>query len=224
MIKKNKLFVFDIDDTLTKTAKLHQIAFIDSLQKMGVEEMDTNFGEYKHHTDSYIAKEIYEKDRGITFTADKLKLVEKLLMDYLLKHPIEEIKGAKHIINQIESDSSYGVCFATGSLLEPAKYKLDQISIDNYDSRLVASNSLVKREQIVQAAIDKAKVHYGVNHFEQIISVGDGLWDLNTANKLNIKFIGIGNKNYEVLREKGAKLLWKDFSYFDFKEIEANFH
>mgnify|MGYP000669299615 CR=1 FL=1 len=56
-----KLVIFDIDGTLTDTVLLHQKAFTQSLTQLGVQEIDTNYNEYLHHTNSYIAKGIFEK-------------------------------------------------------------------------------------------------------------------------------------------------------------------
>ena len=97
------LYVFDIDDTLTLTAKLHQTAFILALKKMGVKKIDTNFWDYKHHTDSYIARINYEKDRGENFDESKQQLFDKLLYDEVITHTIQEIKGAKQTIDKIEN-------------------------------------------------------------------------------------------------------------------------
>lgn len=222
MVKK-KLFVFDIDDTLSQTAKLHQAAFVVALQKMGVEEIDTNFGDYQHHTDSFIAKVIYEEDRQEAFTLEKLNQFHQLLTEEVMKYSIQEIKGAKQKLAEIEMESEFGICYATGSLLKPAQYKLDEIGIKDYQNRLTASDQLFEREQIVSSAIEKAKKYYRQDNFEQIISVGDGLWDLKAANQLAIHFVGMGDRNQRVLTESGAKVVYSDFSSFDLDSVDSLF-
>lgn len=59
-IIKNKLAIFDIDGTLTDSIDIHQAAFRGALELVGVTEYDGNWGNYKHHTDSYIFRAIYE--------------------------------------------------------------------------------------------------------------------------------------------------------------------
>ena len=65
---KNNLIVFDIDGTLTESVEIHQKGFINALTHLGVQNIDSNFKEYKHHTDSFIAKEIYENDKSSPFS------------------------------------------------------------------------------------------------------------------------------------------------------------
>lgn len=60
--------------------------------------MDSNFGGYKHHTDSYIAKTIYKKDQNEVFSKSKMVEFEDYLMENINQYHIEEIAGAKKII------------------------------------------------------------------------------------------------------------------------------
>lgn len=215
-MQKN-LLVFDIDDTLTQTADIHIACFIESLTELGVEKMDTNFGEYLHHTDSYISKAIYEKELWQTFTEQIKMQFEKLLSNKMSEKTIAEIPGASQFIQELKKNSAIAICFATGSLRRPAIQKLQVIGVDFDNQQLVASDQLLKRESIVKSAISKAKKYYGVDDFERIISVGDGLWDLKAANDLNLEFIGMGEKNKEVLLENGCE---KHFSNFDGVTVE----
>lgn len=203
-MQKSKLIVFDIDGTLTNSVAPHQKAFVEALKELGVQHIDTNFKAYKHHTDSFIAKSIYEQDRNKPFTNDVLEHFEWLLTDKLFESDIEEIKGAAELVRHIEDDTCYGVCYATGSLIQPAEYKLKSVGIDFQEELIVASNKLHEREQIVAQAIDNAKNYYDVSQFDNIISIGDGLWDWITAQNLGLDFIGIGEVNKTVLLDNGA--------------------
>jgi phosphoglycolate phosphatase-like HAD superfamily hydrolase len=216
-LKKTKLIVFDIDGTLTDSVKIHQKAFTEMLFKIGVKEINTAFKSFKHHTDSFIAKEIYESDTQETISSSKLIEFEKGLNDKITKQKINEIKGAKQLLNHLENNSEYGICFATGSLLRPAIHKLKSIGISYHKSQLVASDHIYERETIVSMAIQQAKTFYDVNEFSQIISVGDGLWDLLTAKNLKIDFIGVGNQNKKVLKDNGTKVILKDLTEFKLK-------
>ena len=73
---------------------------------------------------------------------------------------------------------------------------------------LVASDNIYEREEIVKRAIVNAQAFYNIDRFERTISLGDGLWDLKTAKHLNIEFIGIGDKNREILINNGAELVF----------------
>ena len=206
------LLIFDIDDTLTKSAAIHIQAFIESLHELGVEKMDTNFGEYLHHTDSYVSKTIYEKELWQTFTEQVKAQFEKLLSNKMAEEEIIEIPGASHFIKEVRKNKSIAVCFATGSLRRPAIQKLQSIGVKFDDHLLVASDRLLKRESIVKKAIADAKGFYQVDSFERIISIGDGLWDLKVAQNLGLEFVGIGLENKEILIENGCAKHFDDFT------------
>ena len=205
------LLIFDIDDTLTKTAAIHIECFIESLNELGVAKMDTNFGGYLHHTDSFIAKTIYEKELWQAFTEPIKVQFEKLLSNKMAEKEVSEVAGASQFIREAQNNSSVAICFATGSLRRPAIQKLKAIGVDFNHQLLVASDRLEKRESIVKGAIEVAKKVYQAKNFERIISIGDGLWDLKAANNLNLDFVGIGLKNKTTLLEQGCLRHFDDF-------------
>jgi phosphoglycolate phosphatase-like HAD superfamily hydrolase len=218
MKQKKTLVVFDIDGTLTDSVAQHQSAFVAALQHMGVQEINTDFKVYKHHTDAHIAKVIYELDRKESFSEKLLKQFEDLLHDFLNKNAIAEIGGALKAIN-ILLQHDIAICFATGSLYKPAVYKLAQSGIHFDTLQLSTSNQFEDRESIVKAAIDQAGVYYQQQSFERIISVGDGLWDLLTAQQLGIEFVGIGAKHKEVMTTYGMALHFDDWTTFTIEHL-----
>lgn len=203
--EKEHLIVFDIDGTLTDSVKPHQSSFTQALYQMGVPELTRNFSAFRHHTDSFIAKEIYESEMKNDFTPELLSEFENHLMKNIQAFPIPEIKGAGKLIHHLHQNTPFALCFATGSLLKPALYKLETIGVASPELVLVASNEIHSREDIVTKAIHNAHRYYQVERFKRIISVGDGLWDLKTANHLNLKFIGIGSANKELMLQSGMR-------------------
>lgn len=149
------------------------------------------------------------------FTESKVAEFENILTKKIRSEKIIAIKGAKKAIERIEKNADYGICYATGSLLKPAKFKLDSIGVDFNENLLIASNTIYERENIVSKAIEKAKEIYAVNQFEKIISVGDGLWDLMTAKNLNIDFIGVGLAHKQLLEENGADFILENLTALD---------
>lgn len=223
-MSKKSLIVFDIDGTLTDSVEIHQKAFTAALCDMDVKTFDANFKMYKHHTDSYIAAEIYENYHSKKFTTAKMEAFEKYLTERISSSKVSEILGAKALINRLESQSEFGICYATGSLLKPAQFKLNSIGIGFSEKQLVASNHILERENIVLKAIENAKELYNVSQFERIISVGDGLWDLTTAINLGIEFIGIGNSNKDILFKNGMEYFFENLLKFkvSMTTIQAN--
>lgn len=219
MIQKKNLVVLDIDGTLTDSVAHHQTAFVAALQQMGVVTINTDFKAYRHHTDAHIAKVIYELDRKENFNAGLLERFEDLLWSLISTAGFKEIKGAVRTVNLLEQATDFGVCYATGSLRKPATYKLHTIGLKFEPGQLVASNEMESREEIVLAAIEQSKYHYEQQQFDRIISIGDGLWDLKTAQALGLEFIGIGTAHKEGLMANGMEVHFNDWDDLDIQKV-----
>jgi len=208
---KDKLAIFDIDGTLTDSVAIHQTAFIKALENFGLSGFDTNWGNYKHHTDSFIFKTIFEAQFKTNLTNKDIERFENILNDFVLtattESKIREIKGALAFLQEIAS--AFDIVFATGSLLKPARHKIAQTGISIDKSLIIAANELFSRDELVLKAIEHARHFYGANDYKQIIAFGDGLWDYETAKRLNLDFIGIGNSK---LLNYGVDHFFPDFT------------
>ena len=218
---KMNLIVFDIDDTLTKSEYQHQLAYVNSMKEIGITEINQNWKDYQHHTDSYILKVNYENNFTDKFDWKLIENFEKRMTEIMeTLEPVKEIIGAEKFVDYLRTEKKYALTFATGSLLQPAILKLEQAKIW-YDKNLVASsNQFYEREQIVTDAIEKAKQYYNVEKFENIISIGDGIWDMKTAKNLNVNFIGVGLKNYDDFVKQNIEVHTEDWANFDFNNAE----
>jgi len=211
-----KLIILDIDGTMTLSEQHHLSAFMDGMQGVGIQEVNTNWAGYKHITDTFIFKENYRAHFGEDPNEDMLDLLEELITDSILEFvPPKEVPGAKVLVDMVKASDDYVFAYATGALYAPAKYKLDETSIFYEESILIGSNKYETREEIVTAAIEAAKEHYRIDEFEKIISAGDGMWDLSTARNLNLPFLGIGDKNKDKFAAEGAKFLRADWEGVD---------
>lgn len=218
------LIVFDIDDTLTKSEYQHQLAYVNAMKAFGITEINQNWRDYEHHTDSFILKENYEQNLREAFDFSFVERFETKMTELILTmQAVKAIKGARAVVESFSANPNYAVSFATGSFLKPAFVKLNQAGIQ-YDSDLVVgSNTIYSREGIVEQAMEKAKVFYQVDAFDHIIAVGDGIWDLKAAKNLGLHFIGIGIKNYSDFKKEHVKLHIEDWSAFDLAKAEAIF-
>ena len=218
------LIVFDIDDTITKSEFQHQLAYVNAMKHFGITDIDENWKNYLHHTDSYILKENYERNLNQKFRFSFIPSFEKIMTEHILElKTTDEISGAKVLIDKLIKENKYAFSFATGSLLQPAIIKLKQANI-NFDEALISSsNELFSREEIVNNAIEKAKQYYNVSSFKNIISVGDGIWDLKTARNLKLHFIGIGKKNLSDFQKENIGYHIYDWQGFDWGNMERVF-
>ncbi|MEM6686896.1 MAG: HAD hydrolase-like protein [Bacteroidota bacterium] len=214
---KENLLIFDIDGTLLDSEHVHQKGFVKALHSIGVEVVNTDWESYEHLTDSFIAKQSYERYVNRRFSDDVLQQFETAFLKKIKDCQVAEIAGANRFLQYILSETNYAICFATGSLLLPAKLKLNRAGIIYNPSLLEASNQYVTREEIVKAAIAKAKKYFEVTNFNRIISLGDGIWDAKTAINLGIEFIGIGEGNKEKLQKYGVTHHYVNFDVFDVK-------
>ena len=133
---------------------------------------------------------------------------------------VTEIDGAYEMLEGMGEKPNYGICFATGSFYTPALLKLYQANIQYSEDLVVGSNQSFTREEIVQKAIDSAKEFYQVADFKNIISIGDGIWDLRTAANLGIHFVGIGAKNKADFDKENIVYHIKDWTVFDLNTME----
>lgn len=211
--EKKKLIVFDIDGTLIDSVATHREAFLESLRAIGVNEVNTNWAGYKHHTDSYILKACYESYHDEEMKDAVMEVFEEKMVDHLLAHAdLSPMTGAREFIEYAWNETEYAITFATGSLVKPAIIKLVEAGIPFTKELVIGSNQHQDRESIVQAAIKAAAEYFQVDQFENITAVGDGIWDLVTANNLNIGFVGVGEENKEEMEKQGMKSFIKDFS------------
>ncbi len=214
MLLKDTLYIFDIDGTLTDSVAMYLISVTKAMISSGIKNVDTDYNNYKHHTDSYALRYNYERNFKDEFPNDLLEPFEDNLVKQMLEfHPVKEIKGAKVLI-QLFRDNSIPFCFATGALPKPAMLKLEQCDIWYDESLLATSMTHESREGFVMDAVERAKTFYKKPVFTNIVSVGDGLWDLKTAQNLSLDFVGIGNKNKEKLLESGATKCYANIEEF----------
>jgi phosphoglycolate phosphatase-like HAD superfamily hydrolase len=220
-MQKKNLIVFDIDDTLTKSENQHQTAYVDTMLDFGITKINKDWKSYQNVTDSYILKVNFEANFNKNFDLDFIPSFEEKMTKRMLNlSKTEEIDGASAIVDFFMKETDYAICFATGSLLAPALVKLEQANINFVPDLVETSNALYTREDIVKSAIKKAKNYFQVDKFENIISVGDGIWDLKTAKNLGIHFLGIRNKNLTDFKKENIKSHITDWSNFDFNKIK----
>jgi len=216
---EDTLYIFDIDGTLTDSVSMYLISVTKAMLHLGITNIDTDYNNYKHHTDSYALRYNYERNFEHSLPEHFLQDFENnIVKEMACFDPTKEIKGAKSLINFFR-EKEIPFCFATGALPKPSLIKLEQCEIWHNEELLATSIGHETREGFVTDAIERAKKFYNRSSFTNISSLGDGLWDLKTAQNLSLDFIGIGNKNKEKLLEKGVVNWYADMDAFK----KANF-
>jgi phosphoglycolate phosphatase-like HAD superfamily hydrolase len=188
------IVVFDIDGTLTDSVAIHQRAFEAALRSFNFPALRTDWGSYRHHSDSAIFYEAW-LDAGFSGQAPMPILEERFEREFktlIAATTIREIDGASQLLNDI-THAGWIAAFATGSLRYGAEKKLAVLSAPIDLELLATASEHESREEIVQAAVAQAKKKHVVTDACRIISIGDGLWDLITARNLSLEFVAIGD-------------------------------
>ncbi|MDO7906693.1 HAD hydrolase-like protein [Paenibacillus sp. JX-17] len=213
-----KWIVFDIDGTLTSSVNVHQEAFYRALQAYGFTNINTDWGSYKHFSDSWIFKENYQLRYGTDNSPSELiqfeQAFDEAYRNVIGTNQAEVVPGARECLEELERHR-VPFCFATGSMRSAAIHKLGAFGKSRYLSVLATASEGYTREEIIRYAMKLAAEHNGKSpdSFSRVVSVGDGLWDLRTAQGLRYEFLGIASGDQAGrLRQEGAVHIIRDFT------------
>lgn len=211
---KSSLIVFDIDGTLTDTNEVDGLSFSKAMSTVfGVHEITTDWADYEHTTDSGILRQLLREELKQEATAEVLAPFKKAFVSYLEEARTQnhryfsEVPGSSKIFETILSSTDWGVAIATGAWEASARFKLSSSGVPSHYPAAFAEDSVDRRE-IIQKSIERAKEYYQQDHFNDLVYIGDGIWDLNAAKSLEMGFVGIDVKGVDQrLSPKGAKVL-----------------
>ena len=211
------LVMFDIDGTLTASYEFDKECFVSALMDvLNTDDINSDWATYQHVSSTGITMEAFNRHTGKNASEDDLRKVESRLMFHLSerfrdrKSDFIEVPGAKYVINELRSRNNIAVSLATGCWAEEARFKLDNSGFDISAIPLASSNDAIAREDIMEKSLQRAKVIEGISAFRSVTYVGDGIWDLRSADNLGYNFIGVGDK-LDILKENGAVNLHENF-------------
>lgn len=200
------LVIFDIDGTVANSAAQHGDSINYGFQQTGCVEVNRNWNTYAHVTDYHVYSKIFEVNHKRKATHDDIDIFQTHVIERLQELPIiEEIPGAVDFIQKVWNNDNWDLAFATGSLYETALKKLGDPGIKYKPGIVIASNRIESREELIHAATEAAKRMFQVSNYENILSCGDALWDVKTAQNLNLPLLGVGLDHKDQLKEAGVK-------------------
>ena len=214
-----KLIVFDLDGTLAHTNRVDGECYLRALEEsLGISQVDTNWNRYDHVTDHGIVLQLFAERFGRGPTDEESLRIVDVFMTMLRARcdndaaECREMPGASLVLRQLKADSGWGIALATGAWQRSAEFKIARAGLPLQDVPKAFSEDGPSRESVVKTAIARASAKYGQPEFEKIVSVGDGAWDVRTAGKLKLPFLGIGRGERERrLRNLGASHVVGDF-------------
>jgi len=218
-----KLVIFDIDGTLTQTSRVDEICFTRAFADThGLEVLADHWIDCPHVSDSGVTQHLFQYYFGRDPRDHESGAIKQRLVDLLEEHHrldqsyFAEIPRAAETFNQLVDGRGWAKAIATGCWQPSAEMKLRAASINYHGIPGGFAEDGVARESIVGAAISRSRNHYRHENFDRIVSVGDGVWDVRTAARLGLAFIGVASgARAEMLREAGAKHVIPDFEDAD---------
>jgi len=218
-----KLAIFDIDGTLTNTNSVDNECFLKALSEAhAITEINTDWATYPHTTDSGITLHIFQEKFGRSPDETELAKFKSCFVNMLSDQyqsdssSFAEIAGAYIALNRLKRESDWAVAIATGCWRESALLKLRAAKIDIDGIPAAYAEDGLSREEILQAAVSQSLKQYSLTSFGKVVSIGDGLWDVRTARRLNFTFLGVGcGESATMLRQAGARDVTKDFADYN---------
>jgi phosphoglycolate phosphatase-like HAD superfamily hydrolase len=214
-----KLIVFDFDGTLARTNGVDGECFIQAFDEaLQIRDFSTKWMDYEHVTDEGVTRQIFMERFG-RHPRDEEK--EKVLDHFLgllngrcLSNTLDfaEVPGATSLVNHLRESGVWAVALATGAWRRSVEFKTQRAGLPIADIPSAFAEDGPSRESIVLTAVERAAVHYGQHRFERIVSVGDAPWDVRTARKLGLPFLGIATEpRASALRKDGASHVIEDY-------------
>jgi phosphoglycolate phosphatase-like HAD superfamily hydrolase len=217
------LAVFDIDGTLVRSKAADGECYAEAWRiELGVEDVSPNTEDFRHSTDSGIAREIFldrlGREGAEEETARLTHRFVELMRARARRSPAEfdEVPGAGAALARLLGDEGWAVAIATGCWRESALFKLSEAGFDLGDIPLATSDGLAEREAVVTLAVEKAKELHGRDGFGKVVYIGDGAWDCRAAASLGLPFVGVQDtRDAAPLREAGAATVIRDYTDLD---------
>ena len=214
-----RLAIFDIDGTLTETNSVDSSCFVQAMADAhSVVGMSTNWGAYEHTTDSFITGEILRERFGRPPDDEELSRFQTCFVRLLEEQRAKdgslfaEIGGAAAALERLGREPGWAVAVASGCWRVSGLMKLRAAGLELGGAPAAFAEDGLSREEILLAAVARAREVYGVESFERVVSMGDGLWDVRAARNLGFAFVGLARgARAKRLRRAGASHVVEDF-------------
>ncbi len=218
-----QLAIFDLDGTLTRTTHVDEVCFLRALhEEFRIAIVDNDWSTYTHSTDSGITAEIFQRHCGRAPTLDEVGRYQRqfiaLLAESFRNAPDScvEIPGANAALQRLRAHPSWRIALATGSWQASATLKMHTAGLALGDVPAAFADDSPDRGDIIALARKRALAQYREARFSRTVYIGDAPWDVRTARRLGLPFLGVGGGRTALrLRQEGADGMIQDFSDFD---------
>jgi phosphoglycolate phosphatase-like HAD superfamily hydrolase len=217
-----QLAIFDLDGTLMRTTRVDEVCYVRAVrQELGIQDIDNDWSKYTHSTDSGITAEIFQIRFGRPPRPDELARVRERFLALLAAtfktepESCTETAGAAAMAQRLRSHPHWRIALATGSWRACALLKLQVAGLDIGALPAAFADDSPAREEIIALARSRALQEYGQDDFGRVVYIGDAPWDVRSARRLGLPFVGIGGgRGAQRLLADGAGEVLLDFSDF----------
>lgn len=210
-----RLVLFDVDGTLTATSRIDNTCYARAFRRtFGREIPTTDWNRYSDVTDVGILHELLDDKRAEPVGPVEIDRFEdnyrRELQGAFIRRPAEfrSIPGARDALRRISESSTTRLALATGGMRQTALFKLGRAGIDGRRIPAAFANDGISRAEIARMAIRRADIET-----DDVVYVGDGVWDVKTSVELGMRFVGVVHESdVERLRAAGATTFVSDYA------------
>lgn len=214
----NSLAIFDIDGTLTDTNAVDDACFRSAVgEELGVPADTLDWADALHFTDRALFDFLCEAHGRPLPSPSDVSRVRGRLTEFLTSaantapEQFLPIPGAPRVFSHLAAEG-WRVSVATGCWRPSARVKLRAATIDVDDALIACADDFASRTDIVTLSRARAESFYGCE-FGRVVSIGDGLWDVETAEALGLPLVGIGHGDRaDRLRRAGASVVIENYA------------
>ena len=212
------LILFDVDGTLTATGDSDMRCYSAAYTKtFGFTMPSHDWHDYEHVTDSGVLGELLERERGSFVTDEEMAqfeaaLVAELEAEYAAApEGFAEVPGARRLVEAVAASPDFAFSLATGCFRGSALFKLEKIGLNASEFAGGFANDSFSRVEIARTGIARAGVET-----QDIVYIGDGIWDARTSAALGMRYVGVTHEaDEERLRAEGANVCLRDYNDLD---------
>lgn len=209
--------IFDIDGTLTRTNRVDEECYAQAVQDvLGVSNISTDWGSYRHSSDNGILHEIIETyckraPSGRDFRAVRARFIELVsVRSRSDSEGWEEVAGAREILRELPS-MGWTIAIATGGWGPSALCKLECANISISNISFACADHAFARLDIIRWAL-RGAVGVVKSSTIPVVYIGDGVWDIDAARVGGYGFVGIGHGDRAVLlAAAGSQVVLSDY-------------
>lgn len=188
-VSSKKLAVFDIDGTLTHTARLTYGYFADSLRRhVGDFELSLDWDGCEDVTDTGIVAGVFRQFLGRDPEDDEWEDIRTRYFTTMEEgcQKADAVAGAAETLRALREHPEWEVAIATGNWRTAAHHKLTICDLPHTDLPMGTSNDSPARARILEAAIRRAP------DAARVLYIGDRDWDHRAARTLGVGFVARG--------------------------------